>query len=143
MITKPSENDFERLITIWENAVRATHSFVTEEDIRQYKPLILNEYFHVVELFCNRDEHQIINGFMGVAGDKLEMLFVDNCRRGEGIGKEPLTYAINRLNVNKVDVNEQNPQAVDFYKHMGFRVVSRSAVDSTGKNYPILSMELK
>ena len=142
MITKPSVNDYERLIIIWENSVRATHTFITEVDIQHYKPLIVNEYFDAVELFCSQDESQRINGFMGVVENKIEMLFVDACERGKGIGKKLLTYAVKELNVKKVDVNEQNIQAVEFYKYMGFKVVSRSAVDSTGKSYPILSMEL-
>jgi putative acetyltransferase len=143
MVTKPSKNDYQSLIVVWENSVRETHDFLTEEDIQYFKPLILNEYFDAVELFCSRDEKHRINGFLGVAGDKVEMLFVDANMRGQGIGKKLLTYAINELNVKKVDVNEQNPQAVGFYKHMGFKIVSRSSIDSTGKNYPILSMELE
>lgn len=143
MITKPSKVDYEELLTIWENSVRATHTFVTEEDIQYFKPLIVNEYFDAVQLFCSRDNSQKINGFIGVVDDKVEMLFVDACVRGQGIGKKLLTYAIRDLNVKKVDVNEQNTQAVGFYQYMGFQVVSRSPVDSMGKNYPILSMELK
>jgi len=43
-------------------------------------------------------------------------------------------------NVTKIDVNEKNTQAVDFYKHMGFSVVKKSALDGQGKSYPILHM---
>ncbi|ENH9207696.1 GNAT family N-acetyltransferase, partial [Vibrio vulnificus] len=46
------------------------------------------------------------------------------------------------LGVTKVDVNEQNPQAVGFYEHMGFKVVSRSPLDDMGKPFPILHMTL-
>ncbi|MDF2904253.1 MAG: yjaB [Bacillus sp. (in: firmicutes)] len=143
MITKVSARDYQRLITIWENSVRATHNFITEEDIQHYKPLILEEYFYRVDLFCYKDENFKIYGFMGVVADKLEMLFIDNCERGKGIGKQLLLFAVNKKNVEKVDVNEQNTQAVDFYKHMGFKVVGRSDVDATGKEYPILFMEFK
>ena len=142
MFIRPTVSDYERLITIWENSVRATHTFITEQDIQYYKPLILNEYFDAVALFCSQDENQRINGFMGIVEDKVEMLFIDASDRRKGIGKKLLTYAIKELNVKKVDVNEQNIQAVEFYYHMGFRVVSRSEDDSSGKNYPILSMEL-
>ncbi len=142
MIMQPSTNDYEELIRIWEESVRATHDFITEDDIQFYKPLILNEYFKMVKLFCDKDEKQQITGFMGIAEDKLEMLFVDPAKHGKGIGKKLLTYAITKEKVKKVDVNEQNEQAVGFYKHMGFSVVSRSEVDAAGKNYPILSMEL-
>ncbi len=53
-----------------------------------------------------------------------------------------LQYAIEQLGVTKVDVNEQNPQAVGFYEHMGFKVVSRSPLDDMGKPFPILHMTL-
>lgn len=39
-----------------------------------------------------------------------------------------------------VDVNEQNPQAIGFYEHHGFRTVSRTTHDPSGKPYPILHM---
>ena len=35
------------------------------------------------------------------------MLFIDNNYRGIGIGKKLITYAIDNLQVTKVDVNEQ------------------------------------
>ena len=53
-----------------------------------------------------------------------------------------VNYAIHQCGVNKVDVNEQNGQAVGFYQHMGFVTVSRSELDALGKPYPILSMQL-
>lgn len=143
MIVQPSINDYETLISIWENSVRATHDFLKEEDLQFYKPLILNEYFHHVSLFCYKDSNLEITGFMGIAEDNLEMLFIDPVSRGKGIGKELLIYAIEQQKVKRVDVNEQNAQAVGFYKHMGFHVVNRSEFDGAGKPYPILHMELK
>lgn len=143
MIVQPSINDYVTLIRIWENSVRATHDFLREEDLQFYKPLVLNEYFHQVELFCHKDGNLEITGFMGIAGDNLEMLFIQPALRGHGIGKELLSYAIEEQKVKRVDVNEQNVQAVGFYKHLGFHVVSRSELDGAGKHYPLLHMELK
>ena len=71
------------------------------------------------------------------------MLFINPLHRGKGVGKQLLLYAIDQLEVNKVDVNEQNEQALGFYKHFGFEVKRRSALDSSGKPYPTLHMELK
>lgn len=143
MIIQPTINDYETLLNIWENSVRATHDFLREEDLQFYKPLILNEYFHQVKLFCHKDSILKITGFMGIAGGNLEMLFINPVSRGKGIGKELLIYAIEQENVKLVDVNEQNSLAVAFYKHMGFQVVNRSEFDGAGKLYPILHMELK
>ena len=71
------------------------------------------------------------------------MLFIHPGFRGKSIGKTLLDYSINILGVTKVDVNEQNEQAVGFYKHCNFKTIGRSELDSTGKPYPILHMELK
>lgn len=142
MIIQPVISDYETLLRIWENSVRATHDFLKEEDLQYYKPLILNEYFYQVNLFCHEDDKHEIAGFMGIASDNLEMLFISPASRGKGIGKELLTYAIEQHKVKRVDVNEQNVQAVGFYKHMGFQVVNRSEFDGTGKPYPILHMKL-
>ncbi|MEG6586460.1 GNAT family N-acetyltransferase [Dendrosporobacter sp. 1207_IL3150] len=141
-IYKPSKADYPCLIKIWEDSVRATHNFITEEDINYYKPLILNNYFDAIDLYCYKDRTGKIVGFIGLDGDKVEMLFIDPAMRNTGIGKKLLTYAITKYNVIKVDVNEQNEHAVGFYQRMGFRIVNRSDTDACGKNYPILSMEL-
>lgn len=73
--------------------------------------------------------------------DKIEMLFVHPDKGGPGIGSLLNKFAIERLNTCKVDVNEQNEQAVAFYKKTGYKVVARTEVDGLGKPFPILQME--
>ena len=65
-----------------------------------------------------------------------------NVVRGQGVGTVLLQHAIEQLAATKVDVNEQNPQAVGFYQHMGFKIESRSPLDEMGKPFPILHMML-
>lgn len=140
-IEVPTVTDYVELVSVWEASVRATHDFLKEEDILFYKPLILNEYLKAVDLFCIRD-NDTITGFMGLSESSIEMLFIHPVFRGSGIGKSLLQFAINELKTNKVDVNEQNDQALGFYLKMGFKVVNRSELDGMGKPYPILYMEL-
>lgn len=137
---KPSE--YHDVTELWEASVRATHHFLKEEDIAFYKPLVLHQYLSAVNLVCKRDEKQRIIGFMGTSDDTIEMLFIDPALRGKGIGKAFLNYAVYQLHIRKVDVNEQNEQAVGFYKSFGYVVTSRAEVDGMGKPYPILHMEL-
>ena len=136
----PEEAEFPAMAEVWEASVRATHHFLKEEDIHFFKSLLLNEYFKLVDLFCVRNPEGVILGFMGVEGDKLEMLFIHPLMVGKGIGKEMLAYAMEDLRVNKVDVNEDNQQAVGFYEKMGFKTIERSALDGMGKPFPILHM---
>ncbi len=98
-------------------------------------------YFEHVDLFGFEENGKLI-AFMGIAEENLEMLFIHNDARGKGIGKRLLNYGIANCNVKKVDVNEQNTQAVGFYDHMGFQVVNSSELDGQGKAYPILHMSL-
>jgi putative acetyltransferase len=107
-----------------------------------FKPLILNQYLKAVQLWCVRDSNQKILGFLGISEDNIEMLFIHPAARGMGIGKRFAEFAIQVIGVRKVDVNEQNEQAVGFYEHLGFKAVNRSALDGMGLPYPILHMEL-
>ena len=132
---------YAELLSVWENSVRATHDFITEQDIEFFKPIIIEQAFPAVTLKCITNGNGSVLGFVGVHEGKVEMLFVLNAQRGEGIGKVLLQYAIDQLNVSKVDVNEQNPQAVGFYQHMGFNIESRSPIDDMGKPFPILHMK--
>ena len=52
-------------------------------------------------------------------------------------------HAIKTQGASKVDVNEQNEQALGFYKHIGFSVTGRSPLDGQGKPYPLLHMTQK
>ncbi len=134
------KSEYPQVIEVWEASVRATHHFLREEDIEYFKPLILNTYLDAVELRCVRNNQNRIIGFLGVADDNLEMLFIEPKHRGQKIGQHLLDYAIRELNVHKVDVNEQNLQAVGFYEKYGFQTVRRSELDASGKPYPTLHM---
>lgn len=142
-VYKINKEEYPEVVNVWEASVRATHHFLKEEDIEYFKPIILNDYLNAVELRCVKNNKKRIIGFLGVAEKNLEMLFIHPNYRGKGVGKILLDYAINNLSVTKVDVNEQNEQAIGFYQHYGFAIISRSELDSSGKPFPILHMELK
>lgn len=78
--------------------------------------------------------------FLGVEGDRLEMLFLSSAERGKGLGRRLLEYAMDRYGVRELTVNEQNPQAAGFYRHMGFQTYKRTDEDEQGNPYPLLYM---
>ena len=130
----------EELLRVWESSVRATHLFLSEqaiENIKRYVPQALRE---IPNLLVAENEAGMPVAFAGVNGRKLEMLFVAAEERGRGIGKKLLQCAADAYAVNELTVNEQNPQAIAFYEHMGFNTVKRTAADEQGNPYPLLYM---
>lgn len=140
MIREITTSDYPRLMEIWESAVVHTHDFLKEEDFTYYKQAIPGYFEHVI-LFGIEENNQLA-GFIGVSEGNLEMLFIHNDFRGKGLGKKLIIYGVEYLGITQVDVNEQNIQAVGFYKHMKFKVLKRSELDGQGKTYPILHMTL-
>ncbi len=134
--------DYSQVVNVWEASVRATHGFVSEADIQIFIPLLRDGLRHVEHLVCQRDGDGQVIGFIGVVGDKIEMLFIHPDWRGKGIGRRLLSYAVTHLGATLVDVNEQNAQAIGFYLHQGFEIIGRSALDGTNKPYPLLHMRL-
>lgn len=132
----------QELLAVWEDSVRATHSFLSEKEITEIKPFTREAFSKVDSLAYIRDKDGVLQAFIGIDGQKIEMLFVSSVCRGQGYGKKLISYAVNKAGATYVDVNEQNPQAVGFYEHLGFSVFDRSPVDDQGRAFPILHMVL-
>ena len=132
----------EQLLNVWESSVKATHLFLSEdeiEDIKKYVPQALKEIPCLI-IIKNKNENPV--GFMGIVEQHLEMLFISHEERGKGLGKKLLKYGIEKHSVNDLAVNEQNPLAKGFYEHIGFKVYKRTECDEQGNPYPLLYMRL-
>jgi len=140
-IRKYDEAWRKEMISLWERSVRATHDFLDPADIDFFKNLVQGIDFKSFDVYCAFEGKQLV-GILGVYERKLEMLFLEPDHIGKGYGKELMNFALNDLQVNKVDVNEGNHNATEFYKRFGFRVFERTDLDDHGKPYPILKMEL-
>lgn len=141
-IENPSRTDalIEQLTAVWEASVKATHTFLGEEDISSLRPIVKSALLQIKELIVAYKINQAV-GFMGIAQEKLEMLFLEPNCIGKGIGKAFISKAKEEYSVKYVDVNEQNPHAVEFYKHAGFTVFERTERDEQGNTFPILKMK--
>jgi putative acetyltransferase len=142
-ISTVSKNEHNQIIEIWELSVRATHDFLLPEDFDYYGQMMKNGYLDNIQLYAIRNHVNKISGFMGISDDKIEMLFVHPKEMRKGIGKSLVDHAIGELKIKKVDVNEQNKNALKFYEKCGFIVSERTDKDNEGKNYPILKMQLE
>ena len=147
---------------------KTVDDFSMANDISGVTPLfcISNKQFLLMKTVDYFSNYQVLNGCRQLCIDMCEqmklpikiiagdedvdfILEVDDKSIGVLLSFKPnfmpnvsdeLMYAIEKLQVYKVDVNEQNIQAVGFYQHMGFSVITRSDLDVEGKEYPILHM---
>lgn len=146
LTTIPVSNRSPQLITqlvaLWERSVLATHQFLTSAEVAAIRPEVPTGLRAIPTLLVARDATGAPVAFMGVAAGQLEMLFVDPVTRGQGIGRQLLQAGIADYGVTRLTVNEQNPQAVGFYQHLGFTTVHRDPLDDQGRPYPLLTMAL-
>ena len=141
--TKNRTADFiNRLLTVWESSVRATHLFLSDSEIKKIKDYVPQALAGIAHLMIAEDDRGCPGAFMGIKDGTLEMLFISPEERGKGLGKRLLQYGIKTYAVERVAVNEQNPQAKGFYEHMGFQVYKRTDLDEQGNPYPLLYMSL-
>ncbi len=133
----------QSLVAVWEASVRATHTFLSDAEIQQIKTYVPQALTGVAHLLVAETETGEPVAFMGVENDRLEMLFLAPETRGQGLGKQLLQCGIQTYGVREVTVNEQNPQAVGFYKHLGFETYKRTDLDEEGNPYPLLYLRLK
>ena len=133
----------QELLKVWEKSVRATHLFLADEEVRNIKNYVPQALSGIAHLLIAENEAGMPVAFMGIEDGVLEMLFITPEVRGQGLGKQLIRYGIENYGVDRLAVNEQNPQAKGFYEHMGFKVYKRTETDEQGNPYPLLYMNRK
>lgn len=77
----------KQLLEVWEDSVKATHLFLSNEEIRNIKKYVPQALKEVSHLAIIENEKNKPIAFMGIEDTKLEMLFIKNSERGKGLGK--------------------------------------------------------
>ncbi len=138
-IRKRTADDDALLLDIWQRSVETTHTFLNADDICFYLPLV-HDALALADVWVAQAPDKSPIAFIGLNGSKVEMLFVDPDRRGQGIGTELLEYARKKRGRLHVNVNEQNHDAHAFYLRRGFKDVGRSELDESGRPFPLIHM---
>lgn len=133
------------MLDLWEDSVRASHTFLTKQDIAEIKPEVKAVLKSSQNIITATDKKDFL-GFIGVENNKIEMLFVASKAFKKGVGKALLKEALERYLKDYpdilVDCNEQNTQGLAFYQHLGFEIMSKSAQDSAGRDFPIVHLKI-
>ena len=140
-VTQREPQLIHQFTAIWEDSVRASHLFLSEAEIQEIKAYVPQALTGVSRLLVAERVLGQPVAFMGIEGPRLEMLFLSPAERGAGLGRQLLEYGIRHYHLQELTVNEQNPQAVGFYRHMGFETYRRTDCDEQGGPYPLLYMK--
>ena len=124
----------QQLVEVWQRSVQATHLFLSVPEIAAIRTYVPQALCGVEHLIVAQDESGTPIGFMSVQENRL----LDPEARGQGLGARLLCLGMEQY--RELTVNEQNPAAAGFYRHMGFTVYRRSELDEQGGPYPILYM---
>lgn len=138
-IRKMRPEEGGRAVAIWRASVDATHDFLLPGDIDKLDAKV-REFLPHVPLWVATDSDDWPIGFMGLSQGQLESLFIDPAWRGVGVGRALVEHALSLHSVLITEVNEQNGQAVGFYKRMGFVPTGRSPTDEEGFPYPLIHL---
>jgi putative acetyltransferase len=141
LIRKSRPADSHRVVDIWRDSVDATHDFLAASDRVEIEEEV-KSFLPGAPLWVVTTAGDDPVGFMLLSKNRLEALFIDPDYRGRGAGRALISHALRKSVFLSVDVNEQNAQAVGFYKRMGFKPIGRSVTDSEGRPYPLLHMIL-
>jgi putative acetyltransferase len=130
------------LMEIWEESVRKTHLFLEEEDILALIPEVSEAIATIPNLAVMVDANDRALGFLGLAGQKVEILFLSPGAIGQGLGRRLIEWALDRGAV-LVDVNRENLAARDFYLHLGFKVFAVSERLAGERSFSLYHLKFK
>ncbi|MCD8349160.1 MAG: GNAT family N-acetyltransferase [Planctomycetaceae bacterium] len=136
-------DDIPAMTAVWRRSVEASHRFLTPADIDMLEQEV-EDALAGLDLWVAEAGGRIA-GFMAMHGDMVEALFIDADCMGMGLGTRFIAHArdvVGRENPLRVDVNEQNTDAVAFYLAKGFRQIGRSETDGMGRPWPLLHLRL-
>ncbi|HFZ8996966.1 TPA: acetyltransferase [Citrobacter freundii] len=138
-IRRSRHEEGEKLIAIWRRSVDATHDFLAASYRAELEAMVI-DFLPEAPLWVAVTSEDEPVAFMLLTGEHMDALFVDPAFRGCGVGKLLIEHALTQAPHLTTSVNEQNTQAVGFYKKVGFKVTGRSEVDDLGKPYPLLKL---
>lgn len=110
--------------------VRATHGFLTEAEIRRIRGDVPHALAEVPHLVAAEGKGRYLV-FLGASEGTL---FLASEERGKGIGRQLLELGIRKYGVRELTVNEQNPNAVEFYTRWALsRISGRRPMKKAGR----------
>jgi len=128
-----TEYEIESIMQLWLKSTIKAHPFISEDYWNSNYDVIKNKYIPLSEIYVYL-ENKFILGFISVLNSEfIGALFVDVNNQGKGIGKKLIQHAMDIYGKLTLAVYKDNLQAVNFYKHIGFKVIREQSNEETNK----------
>src|SRR4051812_2292122 len=99
-------SDVSTLVDLWLRSVRATHDFLSEEDVQSLLPEVRDVLASgQLELWALASDGESLMGFMGMVGNSVEALFLAPEHLHKGGGRRLLEHARSLKGALTVDIN--------------------------------------
>lgn len=129
--------DDDQIMTIWREASRIAHPFLSEDDLAAQERLTLQEHLPRADVVV-AERKGVVVGFLATFGNYIGALFVSPDAQGSGIGRRLIEHAQARCASLELSVYEANHPARGFYERLGFVATGRSDRDEEGRPLPVL-----
>lgn len=132
-----SEDLLQNLTALWEASVRASHHFLTEDEIIHLRPLVRHALELIPKLFVLEEaDHPL--GMIGLSSERIEIFFLAPEAIGRGCSRRMIEAVRDLPGSAEISVNEENHHARAVYEHLGYRPVERHERDDQEAEHPIL-----
>ncbi len=130
-------SDLGSILSVWENASKLAHSFLSEEFFEKERYNIPNIYIPNADTLVAENEGNVI-GFISMINNEIGGLFVDPEFHGVGVGTS-LVDKVREIHCNLiVEVFEDNTIGRRFYTSYGFKIIDKIFHSESGKTMIIM-----
>lgn len=131
MIRQLQNKDIDKIMEIWLESTIDAHKFISKEYWNENYNIVKDMYIPMSKTFVYEDNDDI-RGFISVINnDFIGALFVEKNYQSQGIGKSLIDYAKNLYDNLSLAVYKENEKALEFYKKMGFKIISENINEDT------------
>ena len=129
MIRRFEKKDINTVMQIWKNENIKAHKFILKE-YWEGNYNFVKETLPNTEIYVYIIKEKIV-GFVGLANNYIEGIFVDTNNQCNGIGTSLLNKVKESRNNLTLNVYKKNINAISFYKKNGFIITSKNIDNNT------------
>ncbi|MDE1549107.1 N-acetyltransferase [Jeotgalibaca caeni] len=131
-IREAREEELDRLIEIWLDASRQSHSFIDSSYWEENVGVMRGLYLPLSQNTVIEDEGEIV-GFLSMMGEELAALFIDPRYQQQGYGQQLLRFVQAHQETIALSVYAKNKNALSFYQKHHFLMIEECVDEPTNE----------